>query len=237
MQRDDNGEVEGDLATVVADQPSAGAVDLAGVELGDQLDSPLRQHPAEMLGSDGLRERTVERRRVGDVDLIADAALGEVPVGQEAELERCDGALDRHVDHVHHQTAPVEGLQRGAERGSAFGCVEGEHVVHPPWPGEALGLVRHQPCPGCDDQHVVAEASAVVEMDFLGDDVDPVDGGLDEGDARAQLPFAGADDVLAVGQSEGNEQQSRLIDVAVILVDDGDLGLIDAVQASQPVCR
>ena len=39
VQRDDDGEVEGDLALVVGDEPAAGAVDLAGVELGDQLDA------------------------------------------------------------------------------------------------------------------------------------------------------------------------------------------------------
>ena len=50
VQRDDDGEVEGDLAAVVADQAAAGAVDLAGVELGDQLDAPLGEHPAEVLG-------------------------------------------------------------------------------------------------------------------------------------------------------------------------------------------
>ena len=45
----DHGEVERDLAAVVADEPPAGAVDLAGVELGDELDAPLVEHPAELL--------------------------------------------------------------------------------------------------------------------------------------------------------------------------------------------
>ena len=47
VQRDDDGEVERHLAPVVADEPAAGAVDLAGVELGDQLDALLGEHPAE----------------------------------------------------------------------------------------------------------------------------------------------------------------------------------------------
>ena len=49
VQRDDHREVERDLAAVVADQPPAGAVDLAGVELGDELDALLGEHPAEVL--------------------------------------------------------------------------------------------------------------------------------------------------------------------------------------------
>ena len=157
MERDHHGEVEGDLAAVVADEPAAGAVDLAGVELGDQLDAPLGEHPAELAGGDGLGEGAVERRGVGDLHLVADAALGEVPVGQEAELERRDRALDRHVDHVHHEPAAVEGGQRGGEGGGTFGCVEGEDLLHPARPGEALGLLGDQAGAGGDDQHVVGE--------------------------------------------------------------------------------
>lgn len=40
VERDDHGQVEGDLPTV-ADQPSTDAVDLAGVEPGRELDPPL----------------------------------------------------------------------------------------------------------------------------------------------------------------------------------------------------
>ena len=47
-------QVERDLALVVADQPAAGAVDLAGVELGDQLDALLVEQPAELLDATGL---------------------------------------------------------------------------------------------------------------------------------------------------------------------------------------
>ena len=43
VQRDDDGEIERDLAAVVADEPAAGAVDLAGVELGDELDALARR--------------------------------------------------------------------------------------------------------------------------------------------------------------------------------------------------
>ena len=44
-------------------------------------------------------------------------ALVEVPVGEEAELERGDRALDRHVDDVDDEPAAVERRQRGCQRG------------------------------------------------------------------------------------------------------------------------
>ena len=188
-----------------------------------------------MLGGDRLGERAVERGDVGDLDLVADAALGEVPVGQEAELERRDRALDRHVDHVDDEPATVERRQRGAERGRPFGRVEGEDVLHPSRTGETLGLLGHQPGAGGDDKHVVAERAAVGEVHLVGSDVDPVDGGLDEADAIAQLPFSRPHDVLAVGQPERHEQQPRLVDVAVVLVDHGDLGLVHPIPTPQPV--
>ena len=115
MQRDHHREIERNFAAVVADQPAAG-VDLAGVELGHELDAAFLEHPAELAGGDRLREGSVEWRRVGDLHLVAHAALGEVPISQEAELERRDGALDRHVDDVDDEPAAVEGRERGTER-------------------------------------------------------------------------------------------------------------------------
>ena len=79
-----------------------------------------------MLGGDGLRERPVERRDVDELDPVADAALAEVPVGEEGELERRDRALDRHVDEVDDQAAAVEALERAASAAAPSGVVEGE---------------------------------------------------------------------------------------------------------------
>ena len=50
-----------------------------------------------------------------------------------------------------------------------------------------------------------------------------------------QLPFARPHDVLGVRQPERHEQQAGLVDVPVVLVDDGDDGLVGRVQAPQPV--
>ena len=226
MEGDDRREVEGDLTAVVADEPTAGAVDLAGVELGGQLDVAFGEHSAELAGGDGLGEGGVEGGCVGDLYLVADAALGEVPVGQEAELERGDRALDRHVDHVHDQPATIEGGERGTQGGGAFRCVKGEDLLHPPRAGETLGLFGHQSGAGGDDEDVVGEGGTAGEVHLVGLDVDMVDAGLDEPDPVVELPFPGAHDVLGVGEAERDEQQPRLVDVAVVLVDHDDLGLL-----------
>jgi hypothetical protein len=57
---------------------------------------------------------------------VADAALVEVPVGEEAELERRDRALDRHVDDVDDEPPAVEVLERLLERAAPSSVVEGE---------------------------------------------------------------------------------------------------------------
>ena len=107
MERDRDEQVEVELSAVVGDELAADAVDLAGVELGDQLHLLLGEQPGKSLGRDRLREGAVERRRVHELDLVANLALAEVPVGEEGELERCDRALDGHVHEVHDERPPL----------------------------------------------------------------------------------------------------------------------------------
>ena len=168
VHRDDDGQVEGDLALVVADEPSAVAVDLAGVELGDQLDAALLEHPAERRRRGRLGERAVQRGDVGELDLVADAAFVEVPVGQEAELERRHRALDRHVDHVDDEPTALEAVELRRQRGGAVEVVEREDLLHPARPGQPLGLLRDEAGAGGDDQHVVVERRAVGQVHPLG---------------------------------------------------------------------
>ena len=61
MERDRDQQVEVELAAVVRGEHAADAVDLAGVELGDELDLFFCEERAEVLGGDRLREGTVER--------------------------------------------------------------------------------------------------------------------------------------------------------------------------------
>src|SRR5438094_278580 len=60
-----------------------------------------------MLRGDRLRKGTVKRGCVHELRPCADAALTQVPVGEERELERRDRTLDRHVDEVDDQAAAV----------------------------------------------------------------------------------------------------------------------------------
>ena len=72
-------------------------------------------------------------------------------------------------------------------------------------------------------------------MNLVRVDVDVVDRRLDELDALVQLPFAGAHDVFAVCQPERYEEQTRLVDVPVVLVDHRDGRRLKRVQPSKPV--
>ena len=132
-----------------------------------------REQPGQLLRGDRLRERAVERRRVDELDAVADAALAEVPVGEERELERRDRALDRHVDEVDDEAAAVEALERRAQRRRAVRRVEGEDALVPARAGQALGLLGLQPRAGGDDEHVVGEDVAVVEHDLVPVEPDP----------------------------------------------------------------
>ena len=67
----------------------------------------LKEKGWRVFSSDLLMSSYVLQRAYVVAD-SADPALGEIPVGQEAELQRRDRALDRHVDHVDHELAAVE---------------------------------------------------------------------------------------------------------------------------------
>ena len=169
-------------------------------------------------------------RDVRQLDRVAHAAPAQVPVGEEAELERRDRALDRHLDRVDDEPAAVEARECVAQRRGALERVEVEDVRS----FETLGLLGHQARAGGDDEHVVAEHAAVGQVDLIRGGLDAVDVGQPELDPVVQLRGARADDRLRVGQPERHEQQAGLIDVAVVAVDDDDLGVV-AVGAPQPV--
>ena len=183
MQRDGDEQVEVEHAAVVGGERAPDAVDLAGVELGDELDLLLGQQAGQVLGGDRLREGAVERCRVDELGAVADPALAEVPVGEEGELERRDRALDRHVDEVHDEATAVEALERSLQRLGALGAVEGEHALVPARVGQALGLLRLQAHAGRDDEHVVREHRAVVEQHLVALDPHLLDLVLVEEDA------------------------------------------------------
>ena len=234
VQRDHDRQVERDLTAVVGDELPARAVYLAGVELRDDADAHVLEQPAELTVAHGLGERPVERRDVGQVDLVPDAALVEIRVGEEAELQRGDRALDRHVHHRNGPPAAIELGQRAPQRRRAVKRVEGEDPLHPARAGEAVGLLREQPGAGRDHQHVVWDGRPVGQQDLVPVQVDAVHSGLPEGDTRTELAVPRPDQAAGLGLPERHEQQARLVDVLVIGIDDDDLGGA-AKHAAQPV--
>jgi hypothetical protein len=56
-----------------------------------------------------------------------------------------------------------------------------------------------------------------------------------EVDPAPELSAARPDDLVQLRHPEGHEEQTRLVDVPVVAVDDVDLGLVGVVSAAQPV--
>ena len=160
-------QVEVELAAVVGDELAADAVDLAGVELGHQLDLLLLEQAGQVLGGDRLRERSVQRCRVDELGAAADPALAQVPIGEENELEWRNRALDRHVDQIHDQPAAGEALERTVQRLGACGAVEGEDALVPAGAGHTFGLLGLQPHAAGNDEHVVGKHRSVVEQHLV----------------------------------------------------------------------
>jgi len=65
----------------------------------------------------------------GQLDPVPDAALAEVPVSKEGELDRGDRALDRHVDDVDRDPPAVEPGQRVPQCRGSGRLVEGERLT------------------------------------------------------------------------------------------------------------
>ena len=56
-----------------------------------------------------------------------------------------------------------------------------------------------------------------------------------EDDPAAELAAPRANDLVGVGEAEGDEEQPRLVHVPVVPVDDVDVGLMGLDPAAQPV--
>ena len=191
--------------------------------------------PAELAAGHRLGERPVQRRDVGEVYPVPDAAAAEVVVGEEAELQRRHRALDRHVHDADDQAAAGESVQRPAQRLGALGGVEGEDVLLPARTGQPVGLLRLQPRAGGHDQHVVAQRGPVPEVYPVVLHVDVVDPGLAVADAGAELRPARAGYPPHVSPAERDEQQPGLVHVVSVAVHHDDLGGLRPAGPPQPV--
>jgi hypothetical protein len=134
--------------------------------------------------------KAVERRRIDEFGAAADAALAQVPVGEEGELKRCDRALDRHVDEVHDQAAAIEALERTSQRAGTRCLVEGENAFVPALAGEPFSLLGLQARTCRDDEHVIDERLTIQQHDLVVVRVDPRDLCAMKLDAVSQLAAA-----------------------------------------------
>ena len=100
---------------------------------------------------------------------------------------------------------------------------------------QALGLFWQQPGARGDDEYVVAEDCPVVQQHRFPAQVDPFDRGPAEVDPGVQLPVARPGDLVQIGQAERDEQQTGLVDVLVVLIDDDDVGVARGQHPAQAI--
>ncbi len=109
--RDGDQQIKGDLTFVVRTDEMLLVVHFHDHEFGLQFDVLIIEHAAQSCCGARFGEGAAERRGVDELDLVADAALVEIPVGQEEELQRRHRALDRHLGHVEHHSTALPGLE------------------------------------------------------------------------------------------------------------------------------
>ena len=135
----------------------------------------------------------------------------EVPVGQEEELEWGDRALDRHLGHVQHQPAAIEVLHGLVKLERTVERVEVEDVALPAGPHQPIHLLRGDAAARGDDQVVVVDRAAVVELHAVFVGLDHVDPAQQQVYALRDVAGARPDDVLLTVDPERDEEQPGLV--------------------------
>jgi hypothetical protein len=78
----------------------------------------------------------------------------------------------------------------------------------------------------CHDEDVVGEHRPIVEEHFVAFDPDSLDCALVEHHVSMELALPRAHDLVDVRQPERHEEETRLVDVRVVTVDDVNVGLV-----------
>jgi hypothetical protein len=117
----------------------------------------------------------------------------------------------------------------------ALGAVEGEDAFVPAGPGQALGLIRLEADAGGHNEDVVGQDRAVVESDLVPLQRDRFDLVLVKDDPAAQLAPPRPHDLVEACESERHEEQSGLVDVTVVSIDDVNLCFVGVEPAAQSV--
>ena len=235
VQRDGHQQVVLDLALVVVHELPGVRIDVLDHEVGDDLDVLLLQDVAQVLGRDGLGEGARKRRGVDQLDPVAHALLVEEPVGQHQELQRRDRALDRVLDDVDDQPAALPGAQMLGQRHGAFDGVEVEDRLVPLVLLQAGRLFGLRLRAGGDHQEVVVEDPAIGELHAVVVGLDDLDRRHDHLDARRDEVALGLHHIVLAVHPERDEQETGLIVVRLVLIDDGHLPFVAVQQPAQPV--
>ena len=217
-----------DLGAVIGHDLLAVGIDLHDGEFGHHLDVLLFEEVAKQPCGARLGKRAGQRRRIGDLDLVAQALLVEKPVGQEEELQRCNRALDGHLDDVEHDAAALPGAQMLVEGVGAVDGVEVEDRLAPLVLGQARGLLRHDARAGGDDQEVVGQNSPfLLEQHPVVVWLDHVDFGDDQLHAARHRVTAGPHHVVLAVDPERDKQEAGLVVVDLRLIHDRDLPFVE----------
>ena len=108
-------------------------------------------------------------------------------------------------------------------------------LLTPTGPRQALGLLGQQSSAGRHDEHIEIKDGPVGQVDPVGVGLHGLNWALDVLDVVVQLVLSRPHDVVGSCQSERHEQQPRLVDVHVVLVDHGDRRLIGGVLTTKAV--
>ncbi len=228
VERDRHQQVVVDFLLVVGDDLVGFDLGPLDVEVGHQADLLVLQHASERFGCHRLGEGPRQRCHEDQFGVPPDPLLLQPPVGQEDELEGCHRALKGHLGDVHHQLAPLEGAEMLGKVDRSFEGVEGVDVVGTSVSEllESGGLVGTDVGAGGYDQEVVVEPAIAVQAYPVLVRLDVLDLGVDHLDpGRDEVPFR-FDHVAGGVHPEGNEEETRLVVVILVVVDDGDLPLL-----------
>ena len=204
-------------------------------EVGHHLDVLPLQDVPQVLGGDRLGERARQRGGVDQLHAIADALLVEEPVGQHQEFQRRDGALDGVLDDIDDHAAALPVAQMLGQRHGAFDGVEVEDRLVPLVLQQARRLFGPRLRARGDHQEVILEDAAVDQLHTVLIGLDDVGLRLDHLDARGDEVTLGLHHVGLAVHPEGNEQETGLIVVRLVRIDDGHLPFVAVEQPAQSV--
>ena len=215
-------QVVGDFLLVPRDDGFFLRIDPGDGEVVDDGNAFFLEQFAQDAGGDGLGEGAGHRGHVGDLCFVAQSLLFQPRVGEEAELERGHGAFDRHLTDVDDEFAAWPGLQALGEGFRTFKGVELVDVFAPVAVDHSFHLIGGGVDAGGDDEDVVGNFAAVLQVDAVGFRVDAVDVRFAVIDPAWNGALHRTTHVVRGINPEGHEEVSGLVVVVCRAVDEGD---------------